>query len=73
MGDAVGTWRYKYMKYADGSEELYDVFMDPYEETNLANAGGLGDLKVAMQNLLETAKTCSGSTCRASAPPTRRE
>jgi N-acetylglucosamine-6-sulfatase len=69
VGDAVRTWRFKYVRYADGSEELYDLFADPYEQANFANAGGLTlYVKVAMQNLLATAKACSGAPCRASAP-----
>ena len=39
---AVVSSRYKYIRYADGSEELYDVRNDPDEWTNLA-----GDLQYA--------------------------
>jgi N-acetylglucosamine-6-sulfatase len=70
VGDGVRTWRYKYVKYADGSEELYDLFTDPFEQTNLANNGGsVAYLKAGMQSLLQTAMTCSGTSCRGSAPP----
>jgi arylsulfatase A-like enzyme len=34
---AVRTAQWRYIRYADGSEELYDVMKDPYEWTNLAN------------------------------------
>ncbi len=33
---AVRTERWRYIRYADGSEELYDHSKDPYEWTNLA-------------------------------------
>ncbi len=34
---AVRTERWRYIRYADGSEELYDHEADPYEWTNLAD------------------------------------
>jgi arylsulfatase A-like enzyme len=46
---AVRTEQYRYIRYADGSEELYDRRVDPDEWTNLAgkkeNAGILGELR----------------------------
>ena len=33
---AVRTEKWRYIRYADGSEELYDVSADPHEWTNLA-------------------------------------
>ena len=33
---AVRSERYRYIRYANGSEELYDHAKDPYEWTNLA-------------------------------------
>lgn len=35
---AVRTERWRYIRYADGSEELYDHSNDPYEWTNLAGS-----------------------------------
>jgi arylsulfatase A-like enzyme len=37
MNHAVRTDHWRYIRYADGSEELYDHRKDPYEWTNLAN------------------------------------
>lgn len=34
--DAVRTETHRYIRYADGSEELYDMAKDPNEWTNLA-------------------------------------
>ena len=36
MFAAVRTDRWKYVEYADGSRELYDLTADPYEMQNLA-------------------------------------
>ena len=36
----VRTERWRYIRYADGSEELYDHEIDPHEWTNLANDPG---------------------------------
>jgi arylsulfatase A-like enzyme len=42
---AVRTERWRYIRYADGSEELYDVKADPNEWTNLANDAKYGETK----------------------------
>jgi N-acetylglucosamine-6-sulfatase len=67
-GDAVRTWRYKYVKYADGSEELYDLVVDPFEQGNVANTAQYQSVKAGMQSLLPTAKACKADNCRVSAP-----
>ena len=41
-GDGVRTWRYKYVKYADGTQELYDLIKDPYELNNARTTRGTG-------------------------------
>lgn len=40
MNFAVRTERWRYIRYKDGGEELYDETSDPYEWTNLAGRGG---------------------------------
>lgn len=47
---AVRTDRWRYIRYADGSEELYDMLHDPQEWTNLA---GHSDLAPVKQDLAE--------------------
>ena len=41
----VRSERYRYIKYSDGSEELYDHSNDPYEHVNLANKASLNNIK----------------------------
>ncbi len=42
---AVRDARWRYIRYADGSEELYDHSKDPYEWTNLAAEAGMDEIK----------------------------
>jgi len=44
--------KYRYTRYFDGSEELYDHQQDPYEWTNLANYRALDDLRAHYASLL---------------------
>jgi arylsulfatase A-like enzyme len=67
-GRGVRTWRYKYVRYADGSEELYDLAQDPYELQSLAADPAAATVKAAMADLLERAVECSGPACREPAP-----
>ncbi|MFK7851371.1 MAG: sulfatase [Akkermansiaceae bacterium] len=41
---AIRSERYRYIRYADGSEELYDHSSDPHEWTNLASDASLKDV-----------------------------
>ncbi|MBA9075836.1 sulfatase [Rufibacter quisquiliarum] len=45
---AVRTQQYRYIKYADGSEELYDHQQDPYELKNLAQQLSLKPVMVSL-------------------------
>jgi len=45
---AVRDAQWRYIRYADGTEELYDHSKDPYEWTNLAAEVGMSDLKAKL-------------------------
>jgi len=49
---AVRTERWRYIRYADGSEELYDVKADPHEWDNLARRDDLAGVKRELQRWL---------------------
>ena len=49
---AIRTERWRYIRYADGSEELYDHEIDPYEWKNLANDTMLQMTKEQLQSFL---------------------
>jgi arylsulfatase A-like enzyme len=49
---AVRTDRYRYIRYADGSEELYDHESDPNEWTNLAGDRAYDGLKAELHRAL---------------------
>jgi arylsulfatase A-like enzyme len=61
-GHALSTWlqgnhsirteHWRYTRYADGSEELYDHRKDPYEWTNLAGDASLTPVKRELAGLL---------------------
>lgn len=51
---AVVSGTYKYIRYADGSEELYDVRSDPYEWDNLAGDASFDSEKQKLAAFLPT-------------------
>lgn len=62
----IRTERYRFIQYADGSEELYDMRMDPSEFTNLANDNTYAATKRSLKKLLPkiNAKPVKGSANR---------
>ena len=42
---SLRTTRWRYLRYANGEEELYDLKADPNEWTNLANDPKYAELK----------------------------
>jgi arylsulfatase A-like enzyme len=51
---AVRTERWRYIRYADGGEELYDHSKDPYEWTNLAKDQRYRDIIVELARHMPT-------------------
>jgi len=51
---AVRTERWRYIRYADGSEELYDMPADPHEWTNLASDPQYAGVKQELARWLPT-------------------
>jgi arylsulfatase A-like enzyme len=49
---AVRTERWRYIRYADGGEELYDHDADPHEWTNLAGVAQFAEVKEKLRKLL---------------------
>ncbi|MBE2287299.1 MAG: sulfatase [Prosthecobacter sp.] len=49
---AVRDANWRYIRYADGTEELYDHTKDPYEWTNLAGEVGMSDIKARLASAL---------------------
>jgi arylsulfatase A-like enzyme len=65
---AVRTERWRYIRYADGSEELYDEVADPLEWKNLAGKEDLAGVKAELSRRLPAVdKEPSASLPRASA------
>jgi arylsulfatase A-like enzyme len=54
LNHAIRTERWRYIRYADGSEELYDHDSDPMEYTNLAGQPRLASVKRKLAAWLPT-------------------
>jgi arylsulfatase A-like enzyme len=50
--NTIRTERWRYIKYADGSEELYDHYRDAEEWSNLANLAEYSDVKAELSTWL---------------------
>jgi arylsulfatase A-like enzyme len=53
---AVRSERWRYIRYADGSEELYDHRDDPNEWTNLANGRATTSGRAALEDQTDAAR-----------------
>ena len=46
------TERWRFIRYADGAEELYDHSVDPYEWTNLVDRASFDQVRADLVKLL---------------------
>ena len=51
---AVSGEQYRYLRYSDGSEELYDILSDPHEWKNLAADPAMAATKAELAEWLPT-------------------
>ena len=68
---AVRDRHWRYIRYADGSEELYDHRQDPNEWTNLAGQADISDIKTKLAAALPSADsevTATSKTARSEEP-----
>ena len=64
----IRTGRYKYVRYSDGEEELYDLAVDPNELTGLQRDPASADLLQRMRGLWEDYAGCRVDQCTAPLP-----
>jgi arylsulfatase A-like enzyme len=69
---AVRTERWRFIRYANGDEELYDHDADPHEWTNLASDPKLAAIKSDLANLLPTDNVPAGKKSDAEADAKQR-
>jgi arylsulfatase A-like enzyme len=60
----VRSDRYKYVRYASGFRELYDLRRDPGELRNVASDPAYAKVLARYAEKLKALKRCSGSSCR---------
>lgn len=59
-GVSLRTQRWAFMRYADGSEELYDMTADPEQFVNLANSDGSRRIVASLRNQLSQRLDAAG-------------
>ena len=60
----VHTGEAVYVEYADGSRELYDLTVDPFQLENIAAREGAAELERQMAAWLKELESCRGESCR---------
>jgi N-acetylglucosamine-6-sulfatase len=60
----VRTPRFKYVEYANGERELYDLASDPDELNNLGNDPAHATIRAELAQRLAKLRGCTGASCR---------
>lgn len=60
----VRTERWKYVRYATGERELYDLASDPYETQNLAGFAEHAETEAVLGARIDALKACDAESCR---------
>ena len=63
--DALRTYRYVYVQYANGERELYDLERDPDQLTSLHNDPAYAQVQADLALRLGLLSVCRGRACRA--------
>lgn len=61
---AIRAGRYKYIEYADGGRELYDLKVDPYELRNKVHTSRYRKVYKYLEDQLAKRRFCDGAACR---------
>lgn len=60
---------YKFIRYAAGQDELYDLSADPHELRNVLGSPRYTEVRTYMDEQLDQITKCAGEECRAELPP----
>jgi N-acetylglucosamine-6-sulfatase len=66
---AIRTGTHKYVEYASGERELYDLRSDPDELVNVVSDPAQAGTLAQLQSRLAVLKTCAGESCIDPQPP----
>jgi N-acetylglucosamine-6-sulfatase len=61
---AIRTPRYKYVEYATGERELYDLDHDPFEQRSVHRDQRYADVRRRLAATLQRLRNCAGAACR---------
>jgi hypothetical protein len=64
QGESIRTPQWRYSRWGDAGEELYDLTSDPGEFSNLAENSSSQPMLGKMRSLLEEARARSGGEVR---------
>lgn len=68
MSIGIRTARYSYVRYADRSAELYDLWKDPLEMDNVATDPDYASVRDTLDQVWQQNKNCSGPDCHTPLP-----